>query len=66
MVKRKALGKGLSALIPDAEKEETRIEEYFQCPIEAIEPNPMQPRQEFDEGALEELSRSIKEKGIIT
>lgn len=66
MVKRKALGKGLSALIPDAEKEETRIEEYFQCPIEAIEPNPMQPRQEFEEGALEELSRSIKEKGIIT
>ena len=66
MVKRKALGKGLSALIPDAEKEETRIEEYFQCPIEAIEPNPMQPRQDFEEEALEELSRSIKEKGIIT
>ncbi len=66
MVKRKALGKGLSALIPDAETVETKIEEYFQCPIEAIEPNPMQPRQVFEEGALEELADSIKEKGIIT
>lgn len=66
MAKRKALGKGLSALIPDAEKEETKAEEYFQCPIESIEPNPMQPRQEFEEGAIEELAGSIKEKGIIT
>ncbi|MGD9159100.1 MAG: ParB/RepB/Spo0J family partition protein [Desulfobacteraceae bacterium] len=66
MVKRKALGKGLSALIPDAEKEESRIEEYFQCPIESIEPNPMQPRQEFEEEAIAELAGSIKEKGIIT
>ena len=66
MVKRKALGKGLSALIPDVEKEETRAEEYFQCPIESIEPNPMQPRQEFEEGAISELAGSIKEKGIIT
>lgn len=66
MVKRKALGKGLSAFIPDAEKDITVAEEYFQCPIESIVPNPMQPRQEFKEAAIEELSRSIKEKGIIT
>ena len=66
MVKRKALGKGLSALIPDAEKEEIKTEEYFQCPIESIEPNPMQPRQEFEEAAIEELVGSIREKGIIT
>jgi ParB family chromosome partitioning protein len=66
MVKRKALGKGLSALIPDAEKEEAKVEEYFQCPIEAIEPNPMQPRQDFEEEAIEELAGSIREKGIIT
>ena len=66
MVKRKALGKGLSALIPDAAQEETRKEDYFQCPIELIVPNPMQPRQEFDVDAIEELSGSIKEKGIIT
>ncbi len=66
MVKRKALGKGLSALIPDAEKEEVKTEEYFQCPIESIEPNPMQPRQEFEEEAIAELAGSIREKGIIT
>lgn len=66
MAKRKALGKGLSALIPGAEKEEFKVEEYFQCPIESIEPNPMQPRQEFEEKAIMELAGSIKERGIIT
>jgi ParB family transcriptional regulator, chromosome partitioning protein len=66
MIKRKALGKGLSALIPDANENETPGEAYFQCPIEDIEPNPYQPRQEFDSSALEELSLSIKEKGVIT
>ena len=66
MIKRKALGKGLSALIPDAEKEDVKTEVYFQCPIESIEPNPMQPRQDFEEGAIEELAGSIREKGIIT
>ncbi|NLA74836.1 MAG: ParB/RepB/Spo0J family partition protein, partial [Deltaproteobacteria bacterium] len=40
--------------------------EYFQCPIESIEPNPMQPRQNFDEAAIEELAASIREKGVIT
>jgi len=34
-------------------------------PIEKIRPNPRQPRRRFDEGALEELSRSIKEKGVL-
>ena len=34
-------------------------------PIEQIHPNPNQPRQRFSEEALEELSRSIREKGII-
>jgi len=66
MVKRQALGKGLSALIPDADKNDKISTEYFQCPIESIEPNPMQPRQEFDNDAIEELTRSIKEKGVIT
>ena len=66
MIKRKALGKGLSALIPDAEKAEVKAEEYFQCPIESIVPNPMQPRQHFEEEAIEELAGSIREKGIIT
>jgi len=65
MTKRQALGKGLSALIPVADK--IRDEEtFFQCPIELIEPNPLQPRQEFKDSEMEELVRSIKENGIIT
>jgi len=64
MTKRQALGKGLSALIPVADK--IRDEEtFFQCPIELIEPNPLQPRQEFKDSEMEELVRSIKENGII-
>ncbi|MFC1494676.1 ParB/RepB/Spo0J family partition protein [Thermodesulfobacteriota bacterium] len=66
MVKRKALGKGLSALIPDADDNGKINTEYFQCPIETIEPNPLQPRQEFKDKAIEELADSIKEKGVIT
>jgi ParB family chromosome partitioning protein len=66
MAKRKALGKGLSALIPEANRFEAGGEEYFQCPIEEIEPNPYQPRQDFKNADLEELILSIKEKGIIT
>jgi len=66
MPKRKALGKGLSALIPDADKFDNRDEEFFQCPVEVIEPNPYQPRQDFSPQELQEMVRSVKEKGIIT
>ena len=66
MAKRKALGKGLSALIPEAETLTDREGSYFQCPIEAIEPNPFQPRMAFHEEDLEDLARSIREKGILT
>ena len=66
MVKRKALGKGLSALIPDADTGEREKEGFFQCPIESIEPNPLQPRQDFENSGIDELVLSIKEKGIIT
>ena len=55
MAKRKALGKGLSALIPEANGYEMEGGSYFLCPIESIEPNPFQPRQEFDSKSLEEL-----------
>ena len=66
MPKRKALGKGLSALIPDGNHLTEGEETYFQCPIEAIEPNPYQPRQVFQDGTMDELVSSIKEKGIVT
>ena len=66
MAKRKALGRGLSALIPDADKFNDRDEQFFQCPVEVIEPNPHQPRQNFAPHELEEMVGSVREKGIIT
>ena len=66
MPKRKALGKGLSALIPDADQFEDRDNQFFQCPVEVIEPNPHQPRQKFSSHELEEMVGSVREKGIIT
>lgn len=66
MAKRKALGKGLAALIPDASKLEDGEEQFFQCPVEAIEANPYQPRQDFAASDLEEMVNSVREKGIVT
>lgn len=62
--KRKALGRGLSALIPeDLEKEDSqRIEEID---TNLICPNPNQPRKIFEQEKLEELSESIKKYGVI-
>jgi len=66
MTKRKALGKGLSALIPDADRLEEEEARFFQCPIETISPNPNQPRQQFSQVELDEMAASVKEKGVIT
>lgn len=63
--KKRALGRGLDALIPKIEVIEDRPKEYFQCDIELIRPNRYQPRLRFPEDEMEELSRSIKEQGII-
>lgn len=60
---RQALGRGLKALIPQAE--DVKGEEIRQIPVSAIEPNPYQPRRSFDEEGLEELAASIKEKGVL-
>lgn len=62
--KRKALGKGLSALIPeDLEKEENqRIEEID---TNLICPNPNQPRKIFEQDKLDELTESIRKYGVI-
>lgn len=64
VVKRNALGRGLSALIPeDLEKEDkNRIEEID---TNLICPNPIQPRKVFEHDKLEELTESIKKYGVI-
>jgi ParB family chromosome partitioning protein len=66
MPKRKALGKGLSLLIPETEDLPRQESGFFECPVEAIEPNPYQPRQSFQSPAFDELVESVREKGIIT
>jgi ParB family transcriptional regulator, chromosome partitioning protein len=66
MGKRRALGKGLSALIPDANHLDDTENHFFQCPIESIVPNPYQPRQNFRPDELREMANSIREKGVIT
>ncbi|MEM1265343.1 MAG: ParB/RepB/Spo0J family partition protein [Pseudomonadota bacterium] len=60
---RKGLGRGLSALLADAEPESTRPDDTV--PIDLIEANPDQPRRHFDPLALDDLTKSIAEKGIL-
>jgi len=65
-MERKALGKGISALIPTKEPEgSTRHEEILYVKLEQIRPSPFQPRVDFDNQSMEELTQSIKEKGMI-
>ncbi len=59
------LGRGLSALIPDRESNNTPQLGIGMLPIEQIKPNRYQPRKTFDPQRLAELSESIKENGII-
>ena len=65
MVKKNALGKGLSALIEDAGGETRNVASINEIALEKIEVNPYQPRKNFDEETLLELAASIKEIGII-
>jgi ParB family chromosome partitioning protein len=62
-MERRALGKGIGALIP--EKESAHKEEILFVAVESIRPNPFQPREDFDPESITELAQSIKEKGVI-
>ncbi|PIQ44909.1 MAG: chromosome partitioning protein ParB [Deltaproteobacteria bacterium CG12_big_fil_rev_8_21_14_0_65_43_10] len=64
MTKRKVLGKGLGALIPEINQYDDK-DNYVYCNVEDIQPNKFQPRKGFDENRIEDLVVSIKEKGII-
>ena len=59
------LGKGLGALIPTEESAEERSQSYRVLPVDKIEPNPMQPRRDFNTDRLTELAESFKQNGII-
>ena len=60
-----ALGRGLDALISTESVRPQGSSTISEIPLEQIEPNPNQPRREFDEDALQELANSIVEIGII-
>ena len=61
-MQKKALGRGLGALIPDFEQPEPAPSEID---IDRIKTNPVQPRLKLDESRLEELAASIRENGIL-
>ena len=62
--KRPALGRGLSALIPDAPAPQT-AERALDVDIDLLQPNKFQPRTQMDDGRIEELARSIRSNGVI-
>lgn len=73
-IKKQALGRGLSALLKDPENDiksatdknaDKVVGNIIELELDAIEINPFQPRSNFNEEALRELSISIKELGVI-
>jgi ParB family chromosome partitioning protein len=65
MPKRQVLGRGIDALIPGVDTSDLEPTSFFYCDIDAIRPNPYQPRRTFAEDELRSLADSIKEKGVI-
>ena len=64
--KRPALGRGLSALIPDAPVATAQVpERSLDVDTDLLRPNQFQPRTHIDETRIEELARSIRSNGII-
>ena len=65
--KKRGLGRGLDALFstPNITQQCTPMSEMAEVAIADIEPNPLQPRTDFDEEALQELATSIAELGVI-
>jgi ParB family transcriptional regulator, chromosome partitioning protein len=65
MDKRPALGKGLSALIPDTPVPVAPAAGVVELDIDRLSPNDYQPRRQMDDAGLEELAASIKANGVI-
>ena len=59
---RRALGRGLSALLSDSS---SQGDELLEIDIDLIDPNPTQPRSRFSEAKLDELAQSIKANGLV-
>ena len=65
MSKRGGLGRGLSALIPGAPEAGEGASGLLEVPVNAIGPNPKQPRTLFDDAEIASLAASIREVGIL-
>lgn len=65
MAKRRGLGRGLSSLIPPTDSPAKEDNGLKWVDIEAISPNPHQPRTQLDESKLAELAESVREHGLI-
>ena len=68
MTQRRALGRGLSSLIPDAAAVPAAAGSstpYVELDLDLVDPSPVQPRQRFSEAELEELAASIAHHGIV-
>lgn len=65
MSKRGGLGRGLSALIPGAPETNELQTGLLEVPVNAVLPNPKQPRTRFDDEAIATLAASIREVGIL-
>jgi ParB family chromosome partitioning protein len=65
MSKRGGLGRGLSALIPGAPEAGDASSGLMEVPVNAVGPNPKQPRTRFDDDTIAALAASIREVGIL-
>ena len=63
-MEKKALGRGIGALIPEKEFEQ-KGPSIIYINIDKIKPSPFQPRKDFDDEQLADLAQSVKEKGVI-
>jgi ParB family transcriptional regulator, chromosome partitioning protein len=58
----RGIGRGLASILPRAQKGEEGLREI---PLELVDPNPRQPRRNFDEATLAELAESIRVRGVL-
>ena len=63
-MKKRALGKGLKAFLPE-DYGILKDEKFVDVDVEDLRPNPLQPRQNFDDDAIAELASSIEQTGIL-
>ena len=61
----RGMGRGLAAILAVSGGRGPELEDLRMIPVELISPNPKQPRRAFDDGALEALAGSLRERGVL-